>query len=64
MVKLDPVLFSIVHKKGEDNYDSLSWDEVFKRFASRTSNKIRMIKSYLNESNEHTVSYSVNQCEK
>jgi hypothetical protein len=32
MVKLDPVLFSVVHKKGEDNYDSLSWDELFKRF--------------------------------
>lgn len=62
MVKLDPVLFSIVHKKGEDNYDSLSWDEVFKRFACRTSNEIRMIESYSNKSNEHN--YSVNQCEK
>ncbi|CAB4020895.1 eukaryotic translation initiation factor 2D-like [Paramuricea clavata] len=35
MVKLDPVLFSVVHKKGEDNYDSLSWDELFKRIIDR-----------------------------
>jgi hypothetical protein len=35
MVKLDPVMFSIVHKKGEDNYDSLTWDEVFKRFVGK-----------------------------
>lgn len=36
MVKLDPVLFSLVHKKGEDNYDSMAWDEVFKRFIRQT----------------------------
>ncbi|XP_028404772.1 eukaryotic translation initiation factor 2D-like [Dendronephthya gigantea] len=35
MVKLDPVLFSAVHRKGEDNYDTLSWDEVFKRIIDR-----------------------------
>lgn len=36
MVKLDPVLFSLVHEKGEDNYDSMAWDEVFKRFIRQT----------------------------
>ena len=35
MIKLDSALFSIVRKKGEDNYDSLTWDEVFKRIIDR-----------------------------